>query len=144
MKKTCFYVILGAALSLTACSDDDVKDGNPSPEPPAELPDWYYTGGELGTTSNSTSTAFEDPTAVVEADATMNAAFNRGEQFFADATMNAAFNRGEQFFEKPFTANFDGMRHGLGPLYIRSSCIHCHPGYGHGKSQNSGTFTPTR
>ena len=54
--------------------------------------------------------------------------------------MNAAFNRGEQFFEKPFTANFDGMRHGLGPLYIRSSCIHCHPGYGHGKSQNSGTF----
>ena len=32
------------------------------------------------------------------------------------------------------------MRHGLGPLYIRSSCIHCHPGYGHGKSQNSGTF----
>ena len=25
MKKTCFYVILGAALSLTACSDDDVK-----------------------------------------------------------------------------------------------------------------------
>lgn len=124
MKKTCFYVILGAALSLTACSDDDVKGDNPSPEPPAELPDWYYTGGELGTTSNSTSTAFEDPTAVVE----------------ADATMNAAFNRGEQFFEKPFTANFDGMRHGLGPLYIRSSCIHCHPGYGHGKSQNSGTF----
>ena len=82
MKKTCFYVILGAALSLTACSDDDVKGNNPSPETPDELPDWYYTGGELGTTSNSTSTAFEDPTAVVEADATMNAAFNRGEQFF--------------------------------------------------------------
>lgn len=124
MKKTCFYVILGAALGLTACSDDDVKGDNPSPETPDELPDWYYTGGELGTTSNSTSTAFEDPTAVVE----------------ADATMNAAFNRGEQFFEKPFTSNFDGMRHGLGPLYIRSSCIHCHPGYGHGKSQNNGTF----
>ena len=29
MKKTCFYVILGAALSLTACSDDDVKGDKP-------------------------------------------------------------------------------------------------------------------
>lgn len=123
-RKTCFYAILGATLSLAACSDDDMKGDNLSSETPIELPDWYYTGGELGTTSNSTSTAFEDPTAVVE----------------ADVAMNAAFNRGEQFFEKPFTTNFDGMRHGLGPLYIRTSCIHCHPGYGHGKSQNNGTF----
>ena len=95
-RKTCFYAILGATLSLAACSDDDMKGDNLSPETPIELPEWYYTGGELGTTSNSTSTAFEDPTAVVE----------------VDVAMNAAFNRGEQFFEKPFTANFDGMRHG--------------------------------
>lgn len=25
------------------------------------------------------------------------------------------------------------MRHGLGPVYVRNSCVKCHPGYGHGK-----------
>ena len=110
-------------MGFVACSDDEVGPDTPTPEP-QELPEWYYTGGELGTTFNSSSTAFEDPTPVVD----------------ADATMTASFNRGEQFFEKPYTSNFEGMRHGLGPVYIRTSCQHCHPGYGHGQSQPAGSF----
>ena len=125
MKKQYYLAAFLSIGMITACSDDEVKTDNPSPSPePSELPDWYYTGGELGTTFNSASTAFEDPTPVVD----------------ADADMTAAFNRGEQFFEKPYTSNFSGMRHGLGPVYIRTSCQHCHPGYGHGQSQPTGTF----
>ena len=125
MKKQYYLAAFLSIGMITACSDNEVKTDNPSPSPePSELPDWYYTGGELGTTFNSASTAFEDPTPVVD----------------ADADMTAAFNRGEQFFEKPYTSNFSGMRHGLGPVYIRTSCQHCHPGYGHGQSQPAGTF----
>ena len=29
-------------------------------------------------------------------------------------------------------ANQTGVRSGLGPVYIRTSCQHCHPNYGHG------------
>ena len=125
MKKQYYLVAFLTIGMLTACSDDEVKTDNPTPNPePSELPDWYYTGGELGTTFNSSSTAFEDPTPVVD----------------GDADMTASFNRGEQFFEKPYTSNFSGMRHGLGPVYIRTSCQHCHPGYGHGQSQPAGSF----
>ena len=125
MKKHYYLAAFLSIGMITACSDDEVKTDNPSPNPePSELPDWYYTGGELGTTFNSSSTAFEDPTPVVD----------------GDADMTASFNRGEQFFEKPYTSNFSGMRHGLGPVYIRTSCQHCHPGYGHGQSQPAGSF----
>ena len=97
MKKQYYLVAFLTIGMLTACSDDEVKTDNPTPNPePSELPDWYYTGGELGTTFNSSSTAFEDPTPVVD----------------GDADMTASFNRGEQFFEKPYTSNFSGMRHG--------------------------------
>lgn len=108
-------------LSLAACRDDE-------PAVPAtggeseELPEWYYTGGKLGTSYLQTTTAFEQPTAVAE------------ENFFE------SFKRGEQLFEKSFNSNSEGVRHGLGPLYVRTSCMHCHPGYGHGKSQNNGKF----
>lgn len=110
--------------SLAACSDDETGTDNPAGgDSETELPEWYYTGGELGTSTDVTSVAFEQPTPAVD-----------------EGGFTASFNRGEQLFEKPFMANVDGVRHGLGPLYIRSSCMHCHPGYGHGKSQPSGSF----
>lgn len=110
--------------SLAACSDDETGTDNPvGGDSETELPEWYYTGGELGTSTDVTSVAFEQPTPAVD-----------------QGGFTASFNRGEQLFEKPFMANVDGVRHGLGPLYIRSSCMHCHPGYGHGKSQPSGSF----
>jgi CxxC motif-containing protein (DUF1111 family) len=117
------YYLLGAALlaGFTACSDDDPKT-EPAPEP-GQLPDWYYTGGELGTAYLMTSNAYEQPTQAVE-----------------DGGLYESFKRGEQLFEKPFMSNFSGVRSGLGPLYVRNSCMHCHPGYGHGQSQPNGTF----
>ena len=109
--------------------DDGVSGGEPGDGgEPASLPDWYYTGGELGTSFVTSQTAFEQPTPVVD----------------ADPNMTDRFNRGEQLFEKPYTTNFSGVRHGLGPVYIRTSCTHCHPGYGHGKSQPEGSFNTTQ
>lgn len=132
MKKQYFrmaFMLLLAGLATTACDDDDVTaDETGGSATTTELPDWYYTGGELGTAFVSTQTAYEQPTPVVD----------------ANSIMTTSFNRGEQLFEKPFNSNFSGTRYGLGPVYIRTSCMHCHPGYGHGKSQSEGVFRTTQ
>ena len=104
-----------AILVLTACSDDDkIVDDNNIVD--TEKPEWYYTGGQLGTSFMFTADAFEQPAPAVE-----------------NAGLTAGFKRGEALFEKPFMSNASGVRHGLGPAFLRTSCIHCHPGYGHGK-----------
>lgn len=108
---------------LTACSDENPATDPENNQENQELPEWYYTGGELGTAFISTSAAYEQPTPAVE-----------------NADMTLSFKRGEQLFEKVFVSNPDGVRGGLGPTYVRSSCMHCHPGYGHGKSQPDGPF----
>ena len=123
----CVAVMSVAGFMLTACEDDNEEKGA-SGGGTTELPDWYYAGGELGTSFVTTQTAFEQSTPVVD----------------ANAVMTASFNRGEQLFEKPFNSNISGTRHGLGPVYIRTSCLHCHPGYGHGKSQSAGSFNTTQ
>ncbi len=110
--------------ALTACSDDDTTSTEIPEEPTAtEKPDWYYAGGELGTAYLATSNAYEQPTPAVE-----------------NAGLYQSFKNGEAIFEKPFMSNTTGVRKGLGPVYIRTSCLHCHPGYGHGKRLPSGTF----
>ncbi len=96
---------------------------NPGKEEPKELSEDWYTGGKLGTTFNTSSSAYEQPTSVVET-----------------GGFYQSFKHGEVLFEKPFTSNTEGTRSGLGPAYVRSSCLHCHPGYGHGKSIPAGTF----
>lgn len=113
-----------AGFVASSCEDDDNNNGGGGGNDTTDLPEWYYAGGELGTAFVATQTAFEQPTPVVD----------------ASATMTNSFNRGEQLFEKPFNSNASGVRHGLGPVYIRTSCLHCHPGYGHGKSQPDGSF----
>lgn len=120
MKKT---TILSAAilLSVTACSDDEIT--NTSPAPGKDKPEWFYAGGQLGTSYLTTANALEQPTPAVE-----------------NAGLYQSFKNGEALFEKPFMSNFNGTRHGLGPAYIRTSCIHCHPGYSHGKRVAAGTF----
>ena len=123
-------IIFGPA--LTSCSDDDtvISDelleddytyvgtaiGNFSEE------EWY-PGGLLGTTENKGSTCYEDPAPAVE------------EQGLLDE-----FNHGEYFFEGTYTLNTTPFN-GLGPAAVRSSCLDCHPGYGHGKRQTSYTAT---
>lgn len=115
-----------AALALTACSDDD-----PTPQPGGNgSGEWgasndvfseaeWLPGGELGTTKNSSASAYEDPTPAVE-----------------QAGMEDKFKYGEYFFERPFNLSTPPFG-GLGPMYVRSSCIDCHPGYGHGKRVDS-------
>jgi CxxC motif-containing protein (DUF1111 family) len=122
MKK--HYLLLPmAALCLSSCTHyDDAETSNTEPVT-SEKPDWYYAGGELGTSYLSTSNAYEQPTPAVE-----------------QSGMYQSFKNGEALFEKPFMANTTGTRSGLGPAYVRSSCIHCHPGYGHGKRVPAGTF----
>ena len=114
-----------AAATLAACRDNG--DG-PSlkREPDAkyvgqavgnfEASEWY-PGGELGTTDNVTEGCYEDETPSVIAQG-----------------LELEFNLGEAAFERKFTQNTEPFK-GLGPAYVRSSCLDCHPGYGHGKWQ---------
>jgi CxxC motif-containing protein (DUF1111 family) len=48
--------------------------------------------------------------------------------------MEEDFNTGEDFFEHLYTFE-QAPRRGLGPAWVRNSCIACHPSYGHGKRQ---------
>lgn len=111
-----------SALALASCSDDE-KITNPDTPDTPERPDWYYAGGKLGTTELATSNVFEQPTAAVE---------NQG--------LYQSFKNGEAIFEKPFMTNTDGVRGGLGPVYIRTSCTHCHPNYSHGERVAEGSY----
>jgi len=49
--------------------------------------------------------------------------------------LSNSFNKGEDFFEHLYTIT-EAPRKGLGPAWVRTSCIHCHPNYGHGKRKN--------
>ncbi len=118
-------LVLMAVAALAACRDNG--DG-PSlkREPDAkyvgqavgnfEASEWY-PGGELGTTDNVTEGCYEDETPSVLAQG-----------------LETEFNLGEAAFERKFTQNTEPFK-GLGPAYVRSSCLDCHPGYGHGKWQ---------
>ena len=112
---------LALMLALGACTDQKITDEDVDSE--TVVPEWFYSGGELGTTLLSTTNAFEQPTPAVEM-----------------AGLYQSFKNGEALFEKPFMANRDGVRGGLGPVYIRTSCVHCHPNYGHGTRVNEGSF----
>lgn len=76
----------------------------------------WYPGGVLGTTMNTGAGCYEDETPAI-----------------VNANLMNAFKRGEMLFEHDFTETSTASFGGLGPAYVRSSCIHCHPGYGHGK-----------
>ena len=83
--------------------------------------DEWYPGGELGTTENTSNTSYEDPSPAIDA-----------------ADLNEAFLKGEYMFEHRFQLNSKTpILTGLGPAYVRSQCIDCHPGYGHGKRVNN-------
>ena len=124
--KLFLYTALAAALPIaTSCSDDkeneDTNDlGTLTPKESAfgvandvfAAEEWY-PGGQLGTTEAG---SYSDPAPAVD----------------ALANGQARFKHGEDFFEHLYTLNTEPRR-GLGPAWVRSSCIHCHPSYGHGK-----------
>lgn len=115
-------LVIGGGLLFASCSDEKIVDVTEESDA-LVLPEWYYAGGKLGTSYLFTSNALEQPTPAVE-----------------QGGFYQQFKNGEALFEKPFMTNASGVRSGLGPAYVRSSCIHCHPGYGHGKRVEEGTF----
>ncbi|MGN0195438.1 MAG: di-heme oxidoredictase family protein [Candidatus Cryptobacteroides sp.] len=124
---TIIAVCLSAAVSCNIGSSAGGDDELPSYEVDAhyvgqvvgnfDASEWY-PGGQLGTTTNVTEGCYEDETPAV-----------------AIMGLTAAFNNGEASFERNFTINTEPFK-GLGPAYVRSSCLDCHPGYGHGKRQD--------
>lgn len=124
MRNPKLLILALLCVGFVACTDDDDIPSTPGADSEQQLPEWYYTGGELGTTHLATFNALEQPTASI-----------------VNAGMYQSFKNGEALFEKPFMSNNEGVRHGLGPVYIRTSCIHCHPGYGHGKRIEAGVFS---
>ncbi len=121
--------MLFAALTLTGCRDDNGPEDLEITEDDYKFvgqdvgnfkAEEWFPGGQLGTTENTTASCYEDETPAI-----------------TNAGLTDAFKRGELLFEHDFTPTSTASFGGLGPAYVRSSCIHCHPGYGHGKRTNS-------
>ena len=122
--------LVASTLVLGACSEsnntagiDDIIDIQPTTQ--TEKSEDYYTGGKLGTVTSISALAYQQPAPAVD-----------------EQGLSQAFALGEYYFDNPFTEN-EKPFNGLGPLYLRSSCRHCHLGYGHGKRQtkyDSNTF----
>jgi len=115
-----FSLIIATSLFM-ACSDDiENEDINPELDlNPNNLPEEYFSGGLLGTTFNETTSCFEQATPAVEL-----------------AGLGDAFLHGEAFFDDEFIGEGNPEHYpmrGTGPVSVRTSCKHCHPGYGHGK-----------
>ncbi len=116
--KRFLYLLCLSTIVFAGCKNNGGGD-----EPETKMPDWYYTAGKLGTTTNTSSMAFRQPTPSTE-----------------NAGMSYAFAQGDNIAEKDFVTSASGRQHGLGPVYVRASCQHCHPNYSHGKSVPAGTY----
>ena len=119
-----FIMSLLAVGLLTSCLDDDTTIGLGDLTPDEEVfgkatgnftADEWFPGGQLGTTDKASYSA--------PAPAVTNV-----------AGMEEDFTTGEDFFEHLYTFEQE-PRKGLGPAWVRNSCIACHPSYGHGKRQ---------
>ena len=126
LKRKTFIGLLACTGMLTACSDSNDTTQDLGGLTPAEnhfgkavgnfTAEEWYPGGELGTTEKASYSAI---TPAAE-----------------QAGMEEDFNTGEDFFEHLYTFEQE-PRKGLGPAWVRNSCIACHPSYGHGKRQTS-------
>ncbi len=116
------YILAGLMIlpMIQSCKDDDevindkitpAEDVFGQANETFSAEEWY-PGGELGTTKNASYSA---PTLPV-----------------ANLGLDYNFKKGEDNFEHLYTFT-DEPRKGLGPAWVRNSCVHCHPSYGHGK-----------
>lgn len=132
-KKSFYFLSLAAAASLTftACSDSNDTPSDDSGKDAMEsdgqyvgqavgnfTADEWMPGGKLGTTTNVNSSCYEDEAPAVNA-----------QGLYSD------FKDGEYFFKHQYTINTAPVA-GLGPAYVRRSCLDCHPGYGHGQRKD--------
>ncbi|KAA6350627.1 hypothetical protein EZS27_001999 [termite gut metagenome] len=115
------FWMLFSLLVTAACADDNNEpDGSDKVK---EYGEEWYAGGVNGTVFNATSNAYSQSMPAID----------------ADPALYKQFMRGEQIFEKSFVTT-EGMGYsGLGPVYIRKSCIACHPSYG-GRSKRVEKF----
>lgn len=79
---------VAVAMTLAGCSDDPVT-GGAGGDGTTTLSEEWYAGGKLGTVFNSTSSAYEQSTPVVDKDPTMYASFMRGETFLKTFSFRA-------------------------------------------------------
>lgn len=119
MKKSFLFLTALAAVALVGCKAEGSGDG-PQID---DKPDWFYTGGKTGTTTITSSMAFRQPTPATEA-----------------VGSGLKFTQGDQVAETEYITNPTGRQHGLGPVYVRASCQHCHPNYSHGTSVPAGKY----
>ncbi|GHV52802.1 thiol oxidoreductase [Bacteroidia bacterium] len=113
--KAFFFICL--LLAGTACNGDDALELVDVKTYSSETEEWY-PGGEKGTMFISSSRSYRQPMPFID----------------GEPSLYKAFMRGEVLAEKSFVSS-EGMAYsGLGPVYIRKSCIACHPSYG-GRSQ---------
>lgn len=102
----------------TSCISCHVNGGMDLSKPKSRNPDGskgpaYYLGGEAGTAFVSNSKCFEQPAPAI-----------------IEAGLESDFKQGEAIFEGNFVADKGVPFGGLGPTYMKTSCIACHPGYG--------------
>ena len=119
------YIYCVAILLAASCADkDELNDNVDVVEPEGQYigkavgnfsAEEWYPGGTQGTTDNVYAGCYQD----------------RSPSCMA-ALYYDAFFQGEQMFEKRYTERTKPYL-GLGPASVRTSCIDCHPGYGHGK-----------
>ena len=110
-------LLLALPLILAGCNKDDNNSGG------RNLSEEWYTGGVAGTSFDATTRAYKQAMPVI------------GD----DITLYRQFMRGEQIADKSFVATEGTAYSGLGPVYIRKSCVACHPSYG-GRSQRVNSF----
>ena len=122
MKNRAFYSLLFILFSLllfSSCREDEpINNLEPAEDEFGKANDTFsadewYPGGQRGTTLAKSYSAFAPAVEDI-------------------SNGVVRFKHGEDFFEHLYTFN-DEPRKGLGPAWVRSSCIHCHPSYGHGK-----------
>lgn len=112
------YLLLFFFLAL-GCEDKNSNNNNEK----EELGEEWYPGGKAGTVFYANSKAYQQPMTFIDEDP----------DYYKD------FMRGERIFEKSFVSHEGTGYSGLGPVYIRKSCIACHPSYG-GRSQRVENF----
>jgi CxxC motif-containing protein (DUF1111 family) len=108
------FPAVGILLLLAGCSNDDSNTTLTTKEYSEE----YYAGGKAGTVFINSSFAYKQPMPCID----------------NDATLYKQFMRGERIADKSFVSDTSMAYSGLGPVYMRKSCIACHPSYGgHGQ-----------
>ncbi|MDR0658270.1 MAG: c-type cytochrome [Mediterranea sp.] len=115
--------IIGLAMVMITVACSDREPGGASIEVPPLTDEETYAGGETGTVFSVTSKAYKQAMPAID----------------EDPGLFRQFMRGERLADKDFVASSGTAYSGLGPVYIRKSCIACHPSYG-GRSRRVDKF----